>query len=86
MIDSVFRTVNEERRVKLEKGHLMGSDFQIQIEKRHPGFLVRLEKDGRVIQLARAMTDYELPFAAAVLARDHIPDGLNKTAAIRDQF
>lgn len=86
LADSCFRSINEVRRVKLVKGNLIGSDYQMQVEKRSPGYLIRLEKDGRVIQLARALKEYEIPLATAALARDHIPDGVNRSAAIQDRF
>lgn len=86
LVDSCFRSMNDNRKVKLVRGNLIGSDYQMQVERRSPGFLIRLEKNGHVIQLARALKDYEIPLATAALARDHIPDGVKKSAAIRDRF
>lgn len=57
----------------VEEADLYGSDYAILYEKVNQGYYIRMEKRGRLIQTARALAEYELPMAAAALARDHIP-------------
>jgi len=49
-------------------------DYQIVIEKKRPGFQVRIEKMGAAIKTARALFDYEVCIAAAAIAREAIED------------
>lgn len=54
-----------------EKGD---GDYQIVIEKKRPGFLVRVEKMGTALKSARALFDYEVCIAAAAISREAISD------------
>lgn len=49
-------------------------DYQIVIERKRPGFQVRVEKMGAAIKTARALFDYEVCIAAAAIAREAIED------------
>ncbi|MDW8306349.1 MAG: hypothetical protein RML34_04700 [Leptospiraceae bacterium] len=70
-----YSSINRERKIPVEEvTELQESEYAIFYEKLSQGYLVRLERRGRVIQTARALLEYELPLAAAALARDHIPE------------
>ncbi len=49
-------------------------DFQIVIEKKRPGYQVRIEKMGTALKTARTLFDYEICIAAAAIARETIAD------------
>jgi len=54
-----------------EKGE---GEYQIVIEKKRPGYVVRVEKMGTALKTARALHDYEVCIAAAAMAREAITD------------
>lgn len=71
---SCYSEINRQRSVPVEEVvDLYSSDYAILYEKINQGYYIRVEKQGRLIQTARALAEYELPMAAAALARDHIP-------------
>lgn len=67
--------LNRHRRKRLlaiaDKGD---GEFQIVIEKKRPGYQVRVEKQGTPLKTARALYDYEVCIAAAAMAREAIAD------------
>lgn len=70
-----YSSINRERKVPVEEAEdVEHSDYALFYEKISYGYYIRLERKGRVIQTARALSEYELPLAAAALARDHIPE------------
>lgn len=54
-----------------EKGE---GEYQIVIEKKRPGFQVRVEKMGTPLKTVRALFDYEVCIAAAAISREAIAD------------
>ena len=49
-------------------------EYQFVIEKKRPGFQVRVEKMGSALKTARALFDYEVCIAAAAITREAIAD------------
>jgi hypothetical protein len=71
---SCLKAINRDRKRMLvipDKGE---GDYQIVIERRRPGFLVRVEKMGTALKSARALFDYEVCIAAAAISREAISD------------
>lgn len=54
-----------------EKGD---GDYQVVFEKKHPGYQVRVEKQGTVLRTGRALHDFEVCIAAAAITRETIAD------------
>jgi len=74
MTTSCLNAINRYRQRQLvipEKGD---GDYQIVIEKKRPGYQVRVERMGTAIKTARALFDYEVCIAAAAIAREAIAD------------
>lgn len=71
---SCLSLLNRNRRRLLafpEKGE---GEYQIVVEKKRPGFQVRVEKMGTSLKTARALYDYEICIAAAAITREAIAD------------
>ena len=49
-------------------------EFQIVVEKKRPGYQVRVEKMGTALKTARTLFDYEVCIAAAAITREAIAD------------
>lgn len=74
MATSCLNAINRYRQRQLvipEKGD---GDYQIVIEKKRPGYQVRVERMGTALKTARALFDYEVCIAAAAIAREAIAD------------
>ncbi|MCS6972128.1 MAG: hypothetical protein NZL89_03810 [Leptospiraceae bacterium] len=71
---SCLRAINRYRMHPLNFPEKGDGDFQIVIEKKSPGYQVRVEKQGTVIKTGRALYDFEVCIAAAAVARDAIAD------------
>ncbi len=73
-IANCLKSINRYRQRPLvipEKGD---GDFQIVIEKKRPGYQVRVERMGTALKTGRALFDYEVCIAAAAMAREAIAD------------
>lgn len=68
-----YAEINKIRTTPVVEVDLLNSDYAILYEKIAYGYYIRLEKQGRLIKVARALAEYELAMAAAALARDNIP-------------
>ncbi|AFM11924.1 hypothetical protein [Turneriella parva] len=71
---SCLNAINRNRQRQLvipEKGD---GDYQIVIEKKRPGYQVRVERMGTALKTGRALFDYEVCIAAAAIAREAIAD------------
>jgi hypothetical protein len=66
--------LNRYRRRKLSLPEKGDGEYQIIVEKKRPGYLVRVEKQGTTLKTARALYDYEICIAAAAVAREAIGD------------
>jgi hypothetical protein len=71
---SCLTALNRDRKRPLVIPQQGEGDFQIVIEKKRPGFQVRIEKMGMAIKTARALFDYEVCIAAAAISREAISD------------
>ena len=49
-------------------------EFQIVVEKKRPGYQVRVEKMGTALKTARTLFDYEVCIAAAAITREALAD------------
>jgi len=71
---SCLNAINRNRQRQLfvpEKGE---GDYQIVIEKKRPGYQVRVERMGTALKTGRALFDYEVCIAAAAIAKEAIAD------------
>jgi len=71
---SCLATVNRQRKRPLALAQKGDGEYQIVIEKKRPGYQVRVERMGIALTTARALHDYEICIAAATVARDAIAD------------
>jgi hypothetical protein len=69
-----LRAINRYRKNPLLIAEKGDGDYQVIIEKKHPGYQVRVEKQGTVLRTGRALHDFEVCIAAAAIARDAIVD------------
>jgi hypothetical protein len=72
--ESCLRAINRNRKRPLAFPGKGDGDYQIYIERKRPGFQVRIEKMGSALKTARALYDYEVCIAAAAIAREAIVD------------
>lgn len=72
--ESCLVTVNRRRKRALALAQKGDGEYQIVIEKKRPGYQVRVERMGMALATARALHDYEICIAAATVARDAIAD------------
>ncbi len=49
-------------------------EYQLVVEKKRPGYQVRIERMGTTLKTARTLFDYEVCIAAAAIAREAISD------------
>lgn len=71
---SCLVAINRHRKNPLVLAESGDGEFQIVIEKKRPGFQVRVEKQGTTLRTGRALFDYEVCIAAAAIAREAIAD------------
>lgn len=71
---SCLKSLNRNRQRTLSIPDKGEGDYQIIIERRRPGFHVRVEKMGTALKSARALFDYEVCIAAAAITREIIRD------------
>jgi hypothetical protein len=71
---SCLRAINRHRHYPLAFAEKGDGDYQIFIEKKRPGYQVRVEKRGTVLRTGRALHDFEVCIAAAAVAREAIAD------------
>lgn len=71
---SCLAAMNRNRRRLLAIPAKGDGDYQFVIERRRPGYHVRVEKMGSALRTARALYDYEVCIAAASIARETIGD------------
>ncbi len=72
---SCLKAINRQRvnPLELAEGDYAG-DFQIVVEKKRPGYQVRIERDGTPLRTGRALHEYEVCIAVAVITRETISD------------
>lgn len=71
---SCLSQLNRNRRRLLAFPEKGDGEYQVIIEKKRPGFQVRVEKMGTALKTARALYDYEICIAAAAITREAIAD------------
>jgi hypothetical protein len=71
---SCLRAINRHRQYPLAFAEKGDGDYQIFIEKKRPGYQVRVEKQGTALRTGRALHDFEVCIAAAAVAREAIAD------------
>ena len=71
---SCLGAINRDRKRLLAIPDRGEGDYQIVVERKRPGFQVRIEKMGIAIKTARALFDYEVCIAAAAISREAIAD------------
>lgn len=71
---SCLAQMNRNRRRPLAFPDKGDGEYQIVVEKKRPGYQVRVEKMGTSLKSARALYDYEICIAAAAITREAIAD------------
>lgn len=73
-VESCLKSINRYRQRNLTIAEKGDGDYQIIIEKKRPGYQVRVERLGTALKTGRALFDYEVCIAAAAMAREAIAD------------
>ncbi len=71
---SCLGLMNRNRRKRLAFPEKGDGEYQIVVERKRPGYQVRVEKMGSSLKTARALYDYEICIAAAAMIREAIAD------------
>lgn len=71
---SCLSQMNRQRRRPLAFPEKGDGEYQIIVERKRPGYQVRVEKMGTSLKSARALYDYEICIAAAAITREAIAD------------
>jgi len=71
---SCLSALNRYRKRNLALPEKGDGEYQIIVEKKRPGYQIRVEKMGTTLKTARALYDYEICIAAAAIAREAIDD------------
>ena len=66
--------MNRYRKNPLHIADKGDGDYQVIIEKKRPGYQVRVEKQGTALRTGRALHDFEVCIAAAAITRESIAD------------
>lgn len=66
--------MNRYRKNPLQIADRGDGDYQVIIEKKRPGYQVRVERQGTVLRTGRALHDFEVCIATAAITRESIAD------------
>lgn len=69
-----LRAINRYRKNPVTLATKGDGDYQVVIEKRFPGYQLRVEKQGTILRTGRSLHDFEVCIAAAAMAREAIAD------------
>jgi len=71
---SCLNSINRKRQRPLVLPEKGDGEYQIIIERKRPGYHVRIEKMGAALRTARALYDYEVCIAAGAVTKEIIAD------------